>query len=137
MIQVRVVVQVLTVDVGDHGENRRQLEERPIAFVAFHHQIVALTQARIGAAHHAHAPADHHGGVQPGVGHNSGDHGSGGGLAMAAGDGDAKFQAHQLGKEFAAREHVFPDGAPRPTPGLLAGTAELTTTAFAEPRFPA
>ena len=36
---------------------------------------------------------------------NRRDHRGGGGLAVAAGDGDAVLQAHQLGQQFAARNH--------------------------------
>ena len=100
-----VVVQVFAVDVGDDREDGRELEERAVAFVGFHHQEIAVAHARVGAAHGAHAAAHHHGGVEAGVIQDGGGHGGGGGFAVAAGDGDAVLEAHQLGQQLAARDH--------------------------------
>ena len=49
--------------------------------------------------------ADYDGGVEAGVIEDGGGHRGGGGLAVAAGDGDTVFQPHQLGQQFAARDH--------------------------------
>ena len=105
VVERRVVIQVLAIDVGDHGDDGRELEERAVALVGFHHQEIAVADARVRAAHGADASADHHGGVEAGVVQDGGGHRGGGGLAVAAGDGDAVLQAHQLGQQFAARDH--------------------------------
>ena len=64
-----------------------------------------MPDARVGAAHSRGFTAHDHGGVHARVTQDRGDHGSGGGFAVAAGDGDAVLQAHQLGQQFAARDH--------------------------------
>src|SRR5262249_37619921 len=54
-----VMIQFFAIDIGDDGENWRELEEGTIAFITFNHKVVALAQPGVGAAHHAHAPANH------------------------------------------------------------------------------
>ena len=96
---------MLAIDVGDDREDRRELQKRSIALIRFHHQKIALADARVRAAHRRDLAADHHGGVDARVTQDGRDHRSGGGLAVAARDGDAVFQAHQLGEKFSARNH--------------------------------
>ena len=104
LFDARVVIQMLAVDVGDDRDDRRQLQKRPVAFVAFDHQVIAFSQARVGAVD-PHAAADQDGRVQICVDQNRRDHRSSGGLAVAAGDGDPEFLAHQLGQQLAAWNH--------------------------------
>ena len=132
-----VVIQVLAVDVGDHRQNRAELQERAVAFVGFDHQEIALSHARVGAAHGRGFSADHHRRIEAaGIEDRSG-HGRGGGFAVAAGDGDAVFQAHQFGQQFAARDDRELQTARFLDFGIAASTAELTTRAFAPATFSA
>ena len=100
-----VVVQVLAIHVGDDGDDGREFEERAVALIGFHHQEIAAAHAGVRAAHGADASAHHHGGVEAGEVQDGGGQGGGGGLAVAAGHRDAVLQAHQLGQQFAARDH--------------------------------
>ena len=111
LFEIRVVIQMLAVDVGDDRQNRRELQERSVALVAFDHQVIACAHARVRAAQHCRAPAHHHGGIETRVDQNGRHHRGGGGFAVAAGDGDAEFQAHQLGQQLAARDHGKPEAA--------------------------
>ena len=79
--------------------------------------------------------ADDDGGVQAGVGQHGGGHGGGGGFAVAAGDGDAELQAHQLGEQFAAGNDGDCRRRASTTSGLARRRRELTTSAFAPARF--
>ena len=98
-----IVIQMFAVDVGDHGQDRAELEERAIALVRFHHQEIALADARVRAAHGRGLPAHHHRGIQArGIQHRRG-HRRRGGFAVASGDRDAVLQPHQLSQQFAAR----------------------------------
>ena len=134
----RIVIQMLAVDVGDHGQDRAELQKRAVAFVGFHHQEIALAHARVGAAHGRGLPAHHHGGIEPGDIQHRGGHRRGGGFAVAAGDRDAVLQPHQLGQQFAARNHGNQQAARfLTTSGLSASTAELTTIALAPATFAA
>ena len=110
VVHVAIAVHVLAVDVGDHREDGRELEERAVAFVGFGDQVLRLAQARVGA-HGVHAAADDHGGVEPAGGEHGGDHRGGGGLAVHAGDGDAVLQAHQFGQHLGARNDGDVGGA--------------------------
>ena len=74
VVERRVVVQVLAIDVGDHGDDRRELQEGAVALVGFHHQEIAVAHARVRAAHGADAAAHHHRRIEPGVVQNGGGH---------------------------------------------------------------
>src|ERR1017187_8517597 len=100
----RIVVHVFAIDVGDHRQDGGELQEGAVAFVGFGHQEIAAAHARVGAAHGTNTATDHYRGIQARVIENGGGHGSGGGLTVAAGHGDAVLQAHQLGQHFAARD---------------------------------
>src|SRR5579859_1195693 len=101
---VAVAIHVLAVNVGDHGENGRQLEKGAVALVSFSDQILRLAETRVGA-HGVHAPADHDRGIEPAGCQNRSHHAGGGGFAMHAGDGDPVFQTHQLGQHLRALDH--------------------------------
>src|SRR5215472_16959885 len=60
-----------------------------------------LPQAGV-RAHGIDASADDHRGIEASGGKNGGNHRSGGGFAVHAGDGNAVLQAHQLGQHFSA-----------------------------------
>jgi len=44
---VAVAIHVLAINVGDHGKNGRELEERAVTLVGFGNQILRLAQARV------------------------------------------------------------------------------------------
>ena len=113
-VERRVVIQMLAIDVGDHGDDGREFEEGAVALVGFHHQEIAAPHAGVGAAHGADASAHYDGGVEAGEIEDGRGQGSGGGLAVAAGHRDAVLEAHQLGEQFAAR-----DDGDREAAGLL------------------
>ncbi len=79
-------------------------KERAVAFVRFDHHVFALAHARARAGV-IHAPAHDKVGSRPAAARTEATMRSGGGLAVRAGDGDAEFQAHQLGQHFRARDH--------------------------------
>ena len=93
---------MLAVDGGDHGDDRREQQERAVALVGFDDHVFAAAQAR-GGADVIHAAADDERGIEAGRGQHGGGHRGGGGFAVRAGDGDAVFQAHQFGQHFRAR----------------------------------
>ena len=105
VVDIRVVIQMLAIDVGHDGEDRRELQERSIALIRFHHQKIALADARVRPAHGRDFAAHHHRGIHARMAQDRRDHRSGGGLAVTARDRDAVFQAHQFGQQFAARDH--------------------------------
>jgi hypothetical protein len=78
------------------------------------------------------AAADDDGGVEAAGGEDAGDHGGGGGFAVHAGDGDAVFEAHELGEHFGALDDGDFAGAGFEDFRITsAETAELVTTTCA------
>ena len=99
-----VVIQMLAIDVGDHGEDRAELQEGAVAFVGFNHQKITLADARVGAAHGCGLAPDDYRGIEARGVENGRGHRCGGGFAVAARDRDAVLQAHQLGQKLAPRD---------------------------------
>ena len=98
---VAVAVHVLAVEIGDHGEDGRELEEGAVALVGLGDQILRAAQPGVGAERVDAATHDD-GGIESAGGEHRGNHRGGGGLAVHAGDGDAVFEAHQLGQHLGA-----------------------------------
>ena len=111
LLERGVMVEVLAIDGGHHGDHRREQQEGAVALVGFDHHVFAAAEARRGAGV-IHAAADDEGGIEPGGAENRGDHRGGGGLAVRAGDGDAVFQAHQFGQHLGARNDRESSAAP-------------------------
>ena len=109
---------MLAVNVGDDGEDGRELEERAVAFVGLGDQVLRFAEAGVGA-HGIHASADHDGGIEAAGGKHGGDHRGGGGLAVHAGDRDAVLQAHQFGEHLGARNDGNVRGAGRGDFGIV------------------
>ena len=110
---VTVGFHMVSIDVGHHSHNGQQVKERCIRFIGLDHDVVATAQPCIGTGA-IEATANHKRGVQTGFGQHTGNKAGSGGLAMRAGNGDALFQAHQLGQHqgawndrnaFLARDH--------------------------------
>ena len=96
---------MLAVDICHHRQNRRQFEERTVAFVRFHHQNRALPNARIRTLHRRHASAHHNRRIEIRRIQNRRHHRRGGSFPMAASNGNAELQTHQFRQQFAARNH--------------------------------
>ena len=90
-----MVIHVLAVDVGDHGDNGRKKQKAPVALVGFSDENFPLPHLRIGAEH-MESTADDHRWIEPGAAQDCGDHRSRCCLAVAARDRDAVLHAHQL-----------------------------------------
>src|SRR5262249_49297404 len=65
--EVAVGVEVLAVDVRDHGDGRRQLQERAVGLVGLRDHVLAAAQAS-ARAQHAEPSPDHHRGIEPAPG---------------------------------------------------------------------
>ena len=92
------------IDVGHHRHVGLQRQERGIAFIGLGHEILAATQARVGAGA-VEPPADDEGRVEPALGETTRHQTGGRGLAVRAGDGDAALQAHELAQHLGAWDH--------------------------------
>jgi hypothetical protein len=110
-----VVVQVVRLDVGDHGDRRGVREEGSVRLVGLgdEHVPVARAVARHRSVVGAHRAAYRVGRVEHGVlaadrAQGGGDHGRGGGLAVGAGDRDADPVGHQRGQRLGAVQHAQP-----------------------------
>ena len=110
--QVPVEVQVLPVQVGDHGGLGAKIGEGAVAFVGLGHEVVAPAQDGVGAEIIADG-AHHHGGVEAAGPEDGGGHGGGGGLAVGPGDGDLPVALHQLGQHLPPAQHGEPLGPGR------------------------
>ena len=101
---------MFAIQVGDHAKDRRELEERAVAFIRFGHQILRFPEPRI-RTHRVDPAADYDGRIQTAAGKNCGDHGGGRGFAVHAGHRDAIFQPHQLGQHLRPLDHRHVAGA--------------------------
>jgi hypothetical protein len=61
---VVVAVHVLAVEIGDHGEDGRELEEGAVALVGLGHQVLRRAQPGV-RAQRVHAAAHDHRGIEP------------------------------------------------------------------------
>ena len=98
---VAIAVHVFAIDVGDDGENWRELEKRAVTLVGLGDEILRFTETGV-RSHGVDAAADDYGRIELAACQYGRDHGSGCGLAMHSGDGDAVLQAHQFGQHFGA-----------------------------------
>ena len=93
---------MIGVDVGDHREHRREVQERRVRLVGFGDQELALAEARVGVGGQQPA-ADDERRIEAAFGEHRRDEARRRGLAVRAGDRDALLQAHQLGQHQRAR----------------------------------
>ncbi len=97
LVDAAVVVQVVGLDVGHHGDLGREHQEGAVALVGLHRDDLADTG--VGAQSGGdQLPADHVTGVDAQVLEDHGDHGGRGGLAVGSGDRDA-LTAQQEGPQ--------------------------------------
>src|SRR5690348_5948217 len=101
LLERMVLVEMLAVDRGDDGDDGREQQKGTIAFISLDDHVFALADARISSGG-VDAAADDERGIEASGGKDGSYKGGGGRLAVRAGDGDAVFQAHQLGEHFRA-----------------------------------
>ena len=102
--QVAPVVQVVGLDVGDHGHGGGQLEERAVGLVGLGHEMGAAAGGGVDPAG-LEVAADGERRVEPGRLQDGHDHAGGGGLAVGAGDRDAVLALHEQGQQLGPAEH--------------------------------
>ena len=104
IVEPAVVFEMLVVDVRNHRNRRKQLQERPVAFVRLGHHQLAAAQPRV-AAERAQPPADHRRRIESGALEHQRDHRRRRRFAVRACDGDRVAQTHQLREHLGARDH--------------------------------
>ena len=97
------MIEVFVIDVGDDRDDRRQAQERAIAFVGFGDQETSLPHPRIGAERPQTA-ADNDRGIESAGREHFAHHRGGGGLAVTAGDADPVLQPHEFAEHLGARD---------------------------------
>ena len=95
---VAVEIHVLAVEVGDDGEDGRELEEGAVALVGLGDEVRGELPRRALEPRASTRPPTTTVGSRPPAARTEGDHRGGGGFAVHAGDSDAVFEAHQLGQ---------------------------------------
>ena len=103
-VEVAVELHVLTVDIGDHGGDCRQLHETAVGFVGLHDHPPACAEPRVGAVGIDDAAVDDSG-VQPGAVEHGCDNRGRGRLAVRAGHRHRPLQPHKLGQHFGPAHH--------------------------------
>ena len=96
IVEILIEIEMIFLDVGDDGDGRMEVQEAGVKLTGFHDEGVMPAHAR-AAADIIQLAADMHGGIKPGIDHDFGDHGSGGGFAVRAADVDGVAIAfHEL-----------------------------------------
>ena len=104
LIEILVVVEMVLIDIGDHGNGRRQLQERTIRFVGLGNQELALAELCV-RTDRIKSAADHHGRIDVAMRENCSHHAGGCRLAVGTGDRDAVLHAHQFGQHLGTWNH--------------------------------
>jgi hypothetical protein len=104
-----VVVEVLTVEVGEDGDRRFDAGEAAVALVGLGDEQLTVAGAR-AAAQGCHRAPHHHHRIEPRLGEQMTEHPGGRGLAMAARDRQGARPGHQADQALAAGHHR--DAAP-------------------------
>ena len=117
---VAVRLHVIGVDVGDHGQRRRQVEERRVGLVGLGDEEIALAEARV-RIRRQQAAADDERRIEAALRQHRGDQARRRRLAVRAGDRDALLQAHELGQHQRARHDRHAALARRDDFGIVGG----------------
>ena len=115
-VEVRIVIDVLVVDVGDDRDGRHQVQEAAVALVGLRQQVFAAAEHGVGPQG-AHAAAHDHRRIQIAGREHGGGQAGGRRLAVRPRDRDADLQAHEFG------EHLRPADHGDPAPARLADLA--------------
>ena len=113
----RVVVEL---GVGEHGDPRRELEQRAVGLVGLHDEPLPRPPAGVGARR-AHLAADQVARVHPAAAQRVHDHARRRRLAVRAGDGDRRLEAGELAEQVGAVQLAAALAPPR-APGCRAGS---------------
>ena len=106
------MVEVVGLDVGDHGHLGGQGREGAVALVGLEHQPLAAVPDGVGA-HLAHVGPDEEGRPKPRLHQHEREHRAGGGLAVGAGHGQAPAGGGD------GRQHLGPAHHRQVAPGRL------------------
>ena len=113
-----VMLHVVRFNIGDQRHHWLQMQERSVALVRFHHQILPLAQRRVGARLIEQTP-DHKSRILPRLTENGGDQAGGGGLAVGSRNRDAEAVAHEFCQHFRSRHNGDPLLARRQSFGVV------------------
>ena len=102
--EIGVMVQVLSVDVRDHGNSGAQFQKGAVAFVSLGHQKVPFSKPGV-AADSIQPPPDDDRGIVARVTEDGRNHRRGGGLPMTSSHCDSVFETHELGQHFRSRDY--------------------------------
>src|SRR4029450_303125 len=102
--QVAPVVEVVGLDVGDHGHLGGQLQERPVGLVGLGHEGGTPPGGGVDAAG-LEVATDRERRVEPGRLQDGNDHAGGGGLAVGARDRDAVLARHEESQQLSPAQH--------------------------------
>ncbi len=105
--EASVVIEVLGLDVGDHGDHRSQTQEGAVALVRLGHQEVSAAELGAGSvlAEAENPSADDGRGVETRPVEDVSDERGRGRLAVSARHGDAVLEPHHFGEHLRARNH--------------------------------
>ncbi len=118
IVEILIEIEMIFLDVGDDGDSRMEVQEAGVKLTGFHDEGVMPAHAR-AAADIIQLAADMHGGIKPGIDHDFGDHGSGGGFAVRAADVDGVAIAlHELPQQRCALHLGMPSFSARMRSGL-------------------
>ena len=106
---VAVVLQVVRVHVGDHGDRGVQMQEGAVGLVRLDHEDLAFAGMGVGAEA-GHDGADEVGGIQAGADQGRRQHRAGARLAMGTRDGNLP----RAGREHRGRRRAMQDAEPAP-----------------------
>ena len=113
-----VMLHVVRFNIGNQRHHGLQMQERSVALVRFHHQILPFTQRRVGARL-IEQPPDYKSRILPRLTKNGGDQASGGGLAVGSRNRDAEAVTHELCQHFRSRHNGDPLLARRQSFGVV------------------
>ena len=99
-----VVLHVVSFDIGDQRHHGLQMQKGSIALVCLHHEILPLTQRRIGTRL-IEETSDHESRILPRLTENGGDQAGGGGFAVGSRNRDAEAVAHEFRQHFRSRHN--------------------------------
>ena len=101
---VTVGLHVISVDIGNHRQRRRQMQEGRVGLIGLRHQKLTGAEPCVGTSRQQAATNDE-GGIEATLGEYARHQRGGGRLAVSARDGDATLHAHQLGEHQGTRHH--------------------------------
>ena len=99
-----VRAEVIVVDIGDHRDQRLQVQERRIALIGLGHEISTGTESRIGPRT-LQTTTDDEGRILATLGEYRRHEARGCGLAVRSGHGNGRAKSHEFTEHLGARHH--------------------------------